>query len=146
MYRYILVDFLFYFYFTPSPEPFLNFFFTSVPPLDIKYDKSGKIDPEHLLRQSKRGKPLMMFVGMRAGVEQRYTEQVSGRWQQGLQNAHIPVQRYVVAPDRVMFMLQDGSKVWEVKDYLVRQPECSSVNFEQLEFPCATETKGKTEL
>lgn len=98
--------------------------------------KDGKIDPQDLLKQSKKGKPVMIFVGVRGTPDQTYTEQVSSRWMQSLQNAHIPVQRYVVAPDRVLFMVDDGSLAWDIKHYLTSLTECTTVSFEQLSFDC----------
>ena len=103
------------------------------------------------MKQSKRNKPIMVFVGIKFDGEpdQHHTDKISGRWMQSLQNAHLPVQRYIVAPDRVLFMVEDGSRAWDVKDYLVTQSECTTVNFDQLSFPCAgspPDSKAKTEL
>lgn len=82
---------------------------------------------------------MMVFVSVKAGdpPDQAFTETVSGRWMQSLQNAHVPVQRYVVAPDRVMFFVKDGSLAWDIKDYLVTQTDCNAVTFEHQDFPCA---------
>ena len=55
--------------------------------------------------------------------------------------SHSP-SRYVVATDRVLFMTKDGSKAWEIKDYLITQEECTNVNFEHLSFPCKGTEKG----
>ena len=38
--------------------------------------------------------------------------------------------RYVVGQDRVLFVLKDGSKAWEIKDYLVSQERCKLVTIE----------------
>lgn len=94
---------------------------------------------------------MMIFVGVKGEPDQVYTDKISARWMQSLQNAHIPVQRYVVSPNRVLFLSQDGSKAWDIKDYLVTQTECTNVNFEQLSFPCAgseeeSKSTKKTEL
>ena len=58
------------------------------------------------------------------------------------------VQRYVVADDRVLLMVEDGSLAWDVKDYIITQTDCTKVSFEQLSFDCAgwTEPAKKTEL
>ena len=99
--------------------------------------KDGQIDPMQLMKQAKKNKPVMLFVGIKGDPTEQYTEKVSGRWMQSLQNAHMPVQRYVVAPNRVMFLTQDGSMAWDIKDYLVTQTECTTVSFDQLSSPCA---------
>ena len=54
----------------------------------------------------------------------------------------LPPNRYVVATDRVLFMTRDGSKAWQIKDYLVAQEECTTVNFEHLSFPCKGTPEG----
>ncbi len=91
------------------------------------------------MKQSKKNKPMMVFVGVKAGEppDQAFTEKVSGRWMQSLQNAHVPVQRYIVAPNRVMFYVQDGSLAWDIKEYIVTQTDCTIVTFEHQDFPCA---------
>lgn len=99
------------------------------------------MDPETLLKQSKKGKPVMLFVGVRGEHDQTYTEQVSARWMQSLQNAHIQVQRYVVAPNRVLFVVEDGSYAWDVKDYLTKLSECTTVSFDQLSYDCKDNKK-----
>ena len=45
-------------------------------------------------------------------------------------------------------MLKDGSLAWDVKDYLITQPDCLLVEFENQQFPgAADKTKSsKTEL
>jgi hypothetical protein len=41
----------------------------------------------------------------------------------------------MVADNRALFLLQDGSVAWDIKDFLVKQPECESVEFENQKFP-----------
>jgi hypothetical protein len=36
---------------------------------------------------------------------------------------------------RVIFMLTDGSKAWEVKDFLVQQDNCEEVTIEGKNYP-----------
>ena len=105
--------------------------------------REGLIDPQDVVRLSKKGKPVMMFVGVKGDPTEQETQSLSNRWMQSLQNAHLQVQRYLVAPDRILFMVQDGSLAWAVKDYLIKQTECTTVSFEQLSFPCA---EGHDEL
>ena len=38
--------------------------------------------------------------------------------------------RYVVNDDRVLFLLQDGSQVYDIKDYLVAQDRCQEVTID----------------
>jgi hypothetical protein len=52
--------------------------------------------------------------------------------------------RYVVADDRVLFLLKDGSIAWDVKDFIITQPECKMVEFENQKFPGAGEKPSDT--
>ena len=59
------------------------------------------------------------------------------------------VPRYMVADYRAIFMVQDGSTAWDIKDYLIKQKECSMVEFDNQKFPGAgatEEERKKTEL
>lgn len=103
--------------------------------------KDGKLDPQEVMKKSKKGKPVMVFVGVRGTPDHTRTEHVSARWMQSLQNAHIPVQRYIVADDRVLFMVEDGSLAWDVKNFLIEQTECTKVSFDQLSFDCKDDKK-----
>ena len=56
--------------------------------------------------------------------------------------------RYLVSDDRVLFMLKDGSLAWDVKNFLITQPDCKLVEFDNQQFPGAGEKaeSAKTEL
>ena len=73
---------------TPYPIPH-----TTGPPIDLDGIQSGKVDPQKIIQQSKKGKPLMIFVGVKEPPNEQYTERVSRLWMQSLLNAHIPVER-----------------------------------------------------
>ncbi len=104
-------------------------------------------DPQDLMKKSKQGKPVMIFVGVAGSPpDQAQTDRVSARWVQSLQNAHISVERYVVAPDRVLLLTHDGSKAWQIKDYLITLSDCTTVSFDQLNFNCSSLTPDKSEL
>lgn len=107
--------------------------------------KTENFDPQELLMKSKKGKPVMIFVGVRGSPpDQAHTDMVSSRWVQSLQNAHIHVDKYSIAPDRVLLHCHDGSLAWKIKDYLVTLSDCTTVSFDQLEFDC--DNNKKTEL
>ena len=75
------------------------------PPIDIeKLQSGGKIDPQQILEQSKKGKPLMIFVGVKSPPNEQYTDQVSRLWAQSLMNAHIPVERSVSPISQIGFL------------------------------------------
>lgn len=41
----------------------------------------------------------------------------------------------MVSDHRAIFLLQDGSTAWDIKDFLIKQPECESVEFNNQIFP-----------
>ena len=49
--------------------------------------------------------------------------------------------RYVVGSNRVLLMLKDGSKAWEVKDFLVQQDRCELVTIEGKDYPGKASTQ-----
>ena len=109
--------------------------------LDLEGLKSGDISPEDLIKQSKKNKPMMMFVGVHGEPpEKARTDRISARWVQSLLNAHLQAERYIVADDRVLLVIKDGSQSWDIKDFLITQTDCTTVSFEQLSFDCASPT------
>ncbi|EDO31471.1 predicted protein [Nematostella vectensis] len=110
-----------------------------------------KDDPMAFIKMSKKGKTIMMFASIAGNPSKKTTDTISLRWQSSLHNAHLEVQRYIVADDRILFLLKDGSMAWDVKDFLVTQPECKVVEFENQKFPGvgaspADSIKRKSEL
>ncbi|VDI25005.1 Hypothetical predicted protein [Mytilus galloprovincialis] len=53
----------------------------------------------------------------------------------GLQQEQQLKTEYVVGSNRVIFMLTDGSKAWEVKDFLTQQERCEEVTIEGKSYP-----------
>jgi hypothetical protein len=47
-----------------------------------------------------------------------------------LLSIHIFHFRFVVDDDRSVFMIKDGSRAWEIKDFLVKQSRCAEVTIE----------------
>ncbi|XP_060069380.1 LDLR chaperone boca-like [Ylistrum balloti] len=99
-------------------------------PPKVDLSQMDPSNPEAMLKMSKKGKTLMMFATISGGPTQKETEQISQLWHTSLFNANYDTQRFVVSEDRVIFMLSDGSKAWEVKDFLVKQERCKEVTIE----------------
>ena len=59
----------------------------------------------------------------------------------GLQNGHIQTQLFVVTDDKVLLMVADGSLAWDVKDFLIQQPDCVEVLLEQRTYLCGGDGK-----
>lgn len=96
----------------------------------------GSIDPQKLIKMTKKNQPVMIFVQMAAPTTRDETDKLSSRWAVGLLNGHIPTQRYIVNDDRVLYMIEEGSRAWDAKEYLVQQEECVDVTLEQVAYPC----------
>lgn len=114
----------------------------------IQFDpKLMATDPQAMLKLAKKGKQLMMFATVAGKPSKKETETISSLWQTSLHNAQIQLQRYVVSDNRVLFSLEDGSKAWDVKDFLVERKDCEVVEFENQKFPCkGANSESKTEL
>eukprot|EP00088_Acartia_fossae_P005934 TRINITY_DN12691_c0_g2_i1.p1 TRINITY_DN12691_c0_g2~~TRINITY_DN12691_c0_g2_i1.p1 ORF type:complete len:207 (-),score=79.32 TRINITY_DN12691_c0_g2_i1:133-753(-) len=117
------------------------------PSLDLtKLDLSS---PEELLKASKRGKTVMMFVRMNGVSTKEEADQLSSVWQVGLQNNHIQAERFAIEDDRVLYMFREGSQAWEAKDYVIEQEQCEEVMLEQQTYlgkhckQCSKEDKEK---
>ncbi|XP_026565515.1 LRP chaperone MESD [Pseudonaja textilis] len=102
-------------------------------PIDFSKIDPGK--PESLLKMTKKGKTLMMFVTVSGEPTEKETEEVTNLWQGSLFNANYDVQRFIVGSNRAIFMLRDGSYAWEVKDFLVNQERCEDVTLEGQVYP-----------
>jgi hypothetical protein len=118
-----------------------------IPSLDLtKLDLSS---PEELMKASKRGKTVMMFVRINGVADKEEADQLSSVWQVGLQNNHIVAERFSIEEDRVLYMFREGSQAWEAKDYIIEQEQCEDVMLEQQTYPgkycisCSQEDKDK---
>ncbi|KAI0209939.1 LRP chaperone MESD [Lamellibrachia satsuma] len=104
-------------------------------PPQIDLSKLDANKPEEMLRMTKKGKTLMMFATVSGNPTEKETEQITQLWQSSLFNANVELQRYVVGANRVLFMLKDGAKAWEIKDFLVQQDRCELVTIESQDYP-----------
>uniref|UniRef100_A0A8D0XE76 LRP chaperone MESD n=2 Tax=Sus scrofa TaxID=9823 RepID=A0A8D0XE76_PIG len=82
-------------------------------PIDFSQIDPGK--PESILKMTKKGKTLMMFVTVSGNPTEKETEEITSLWQGSLFNANYDVQRFIVGSDRAIFMLRDGSYVYPGK-------------------------------
>jgi len=104
------------------------------PTPQIDLGKLDKNNPEGLLKMSKKGKTVMMFVRVNNFVDKEDTETITSIWQTGLYNNHIQAERFQLEDDRVLFMFRDGSAAWDAKDFLKEQERCEDIQLEQQTF------------
>merc|ERR1719228_643102 len=93
--------------------------------------KLDMTNPEEVMKLTKKGKTVMMFVRINNFKSREETEEISSLWQTGLYNNHVQAERFVIEDDRVMFMFRDGAQAWEAKEFLLEQERCDEVQLEQ---------------
>ncbi|KAF4517930.1 hypothetical protein B566_EDAN005296 [Ephemera danica] len=91
--------------------------------------------PENLLKMSKKGKTLMMFVNVDPSYSRQKTEEVTKLWQSSLWNNHIQAERYLIDDTRAIFMFKDGAQAWDAKDFLVKQEGMQDAVIENKSYP-----------
>lgn len=73
------------------------------PPAPIDFSKIDPGKPESILKLTKKGKTLMMFVTVSGNPTEKETEEITSLWQGSLFNANYDVQRWaVVNKDEVL--------------------------------------------
>ncbi|XP_053205596.1 LDLR chaperone boca-like [Panonychus citri] len=87
-------------------------------------------NPEDVLKASKKGKSLMVFVNVYGKETRPETDQVTSLWQTSLMNNHILAERFIIEDNRAIFMFKDGAQAWDAKDFLIDQEFCDSVTIE----------------
>ncbi|KAM6308495.1 LRP chaperone MESD [Aegotheles albertisi] len=105
------------------------------PPAPIDFSKIDPGKPESILKLTKKGKTLMMFVTVSGNPTEKETEEITSLWQGSLFNANYDVQRFIVGSNRAIFMLRDGSYAWEIKDFLINEERCADVTLEGQVYP-----------
>lgn len=106
--------------------------------MGLNIEDMKKKTPEELSRLSQKGKQIMMFVTATTSKRDD-TERVTQLWATSLFNANYEVNRYIIEDNRAIFMINDGSLAWEIKDFLVKQNECEEVAIDKETF----DGKGK---
>ncbi|CAG5092951.1 Similar to boca: LDLR chaperone boca (Drosophila melanogaster) [Cotesia congregata] len=105
-------------------------------------------DPDNLLRMTKVGKSIMMFVDLKKDLTDSEADNIFRLWQGSLQNNHIIAERYPIEPKRAVFMFREGSQAVDAKNFLIDQPELEHVTLEGQIYPGkhSAQKKEKTEL
>ena len=98
------------------------------PQIDIsKLDMSN---PDNILKMTKKGKGVMMFVDTEEDVSVEQADVIMKIWQTSLQNNHIIAERYPIDTKRSVFLFREGSQAVDAKNFLLQQPELSHVTLE----------------
>ena len=102
------------------------------PQLDIcKMDTTNQ---EEMMKLTKKGKTVMMFVKINNFKSKEETEEMTSLWQTELYKNNVKTKMFLIEDDGVMFIVRDGEHVWQAKDFLVEQERCEEVQIEQQTF------------
>lgn len=111
----------------------------------INFDPNNIGNPEDLLKMSKKGRTLMVFVQVVESKSPAEAEEITKLYQSALWNNHIQAEKYMVDERRAIFMFKDGSQAWEAKDFLIDQEDLLSVTIESKVYHGKHSPEGKKE-
>ncbi|CAG7785499.1 unnamed protein product [Allacma fusca] len=103
------------------------------PPSETKsfpFDKVGSLSPDEIMKMTKKGKSVMMFINVDGAPTRDQTDTLTSLWQSALRNNHIQAERYVIEDNRAIFMFNDGSQAWDAKEFLLEQEGLLSITLE----------------
>ncbi|CAL8137922.1 unnamed protein product [Orchesella dallaii] len=117
------------------------------PPID--FDNIGKMNPDDIMKMTKKGKTVMMFVNLAGSPLRHESEDLTSLWQGALRNNHIQAERYVVEDTRAIFLFHDGAQAWDAKTFLLEQDGIAEIQLEGQVYPgkgTKAKPKAKVEL
>ena len=114
----------------PIPVDELPYGHPDRPQAPMDFSKLDMNNPGDVMKATKKGKTVMMFVKVNHFKEREETEQVTSLWEMGLYNNHVQAERTLMEDHTVMFLFRDGADAWEAKDYLVEQERVEEVQLE----------------
>ena len=87
--------------------------------------------------------PTMMFatVDYAGCCTKKETEEIGTRWASMLRSSGMDIATYVIEDNQVLFSSQTGLHAGEIRDYVVTQPECVAVEWNNNRTPGPAETK-----
>ena len=105
-------------------------------------------NPDNILKATKKGKGVMMFVDVLPNISIKEASTVMQIWQTSLHNNHIIAERYPIEDRRSVFMFREGSQAVDAKKFLLSQPELLHLTLEGQTFKgqYAESAEKKTEL
>ncbi|KAI5644296.1 chaperone for wingless signaling and trafficking of LDL receptor domain-containing protein [Phthorimaea operculella] len=101
----------------------------------IDLSKLDMSNPDEIMKATKKGQTIMMFVSVANKPSRHRTEELTKIWQTSLWSNHIQAERYLVDDDRAIFLMKDGSRAWEAKEFLIEQDELKDVQLEGQTYP-----------
>merc|ERR1739848_384159 len=104
--------------------------------------------PPEITKELKHHRTLMIFVDIldkeywekkdkkvRPYSTPEFSEKISERWEGMLHNAHeLGITRFLPDDDQVLLKLDDGSRAFAIKDFLIEQEECIHISIENTDY------------
>ncbi|XP_053985845.1 LDLR chaperone boca [Hylaeus anthracinus] len=112
------------------------------PKIDIS--KINMSNPDNVLKVTKKGKSVMMFVDTIEDISVEEAEVIMKIWHTSFQNNHIAAERYPIDQKRSVFLFREGSQAVDAKNYLLQQPELSHITLEGHTYYRDPQKQGKT--
>jgi len=103
------------------------------PPINI--DNIGSMTPDDIMKMSKKGKTVMMFINLSGSPTKNDAEDLTSLWQGALRNNHIQAERYVIEDARAIFLFHDGAQAWDAKSFLLEQDGIAEIQLEGQNYP-----------
>jgi len=107
-------------------------------PPNVAFDPQN---PQAFMEASKKGKPAMMFATLNKIKDEKTgkmrerdkpeTEEVAFRHKSLMQSGHLDATPYVIDPNKILWTVHDGSKGFEVKNFLMLQEEVEEFEWDQ---------------
>jgi len=110
------------------------------------FDKVGALTPDEIMKMTKKGKTVMMFVNLLGTPTRDECETLTSLWQGSLRNNHIQAERYVIEDARAIFLFHDGSQAWDAKEFLLEQDGVKDLSLEGQVYEAKKSSTKKQEL
>ncbi|ODN03034.1 LDLR chaperone MESD [Orchesella cincta] len=113
----------------------------------INFDNVGNMNPDDIMKMTKKGKTVMMFINLSGSPQRHESEELTSLWQGALRNNHIQAERYVIEDTRAIFLFHDGAQAWDAKTFLLEQDGIAEIQLEGQAFPGkGTKAKAKSKV
>uniref|UniRef100_A0A7S2HA10 Uncharacterized protein n=1 Tax=Haptolina brevifila TaxID=156173 RepID=A0A7S2HA10_9EUKA len=117
-----------------------------------KKGKKNQAKAQQLIQESQQSAgPTMMFATLDYPdcCDKKETETIASRWRSMLMSSGMDVTTYIIEDDQVLFSTQAGLHAAEIRDFVLKQPECVAVEWNSKREPGPAETpewKAKDEV
>ena len=98
-------------------------------------DKDLKVNNDQKrFKDNKKGQQVMLHVTINGQPNRHTTEQITNSWLDSFYDANLECQKFLVSDDSALFITNDGSLAWEMKEFLIKQDRCDYVKIDNETF------------